>query len=137
VLQLRLDDLAMRLNAAQSASLAPRSVLPAGTEVVPASSWSQVDDIFFEARGSAWAQLHLLKAAEADFAPLLASRRADLGLRAAIHELEATQQPLWSPVILNGSGFGPFANHSLVLANYLHRARTELAEVQALLGRAP
>lgn len=137
VLQLRLEDLAVRLNAAQSASLAPRAPLPAGTEVVPASSWSQVDDIFFEARGGAWAQLHLLKAAEADFAPLLARHRADLGLRAAIHELEATQQPLWSPVVLNGSGFGLFANHSLVLANYLHRARSELAEVQVLLGRTP
>lgn len=136
-LQSRLDDLAMRLNAAQSARLRPATAVAPGTEALPATSWSQVDDVFYEARGSAWAALHLLKAAEADFAPLLAARHADLGLRAAIHELEATQQPLWSPVILNGSGFGLFANHSLVLANYLHRARAELAEVQSLLAPAP
>ena len=96
--QARLDALSVRLNAAQSASLAAHGRVLPGTEAVPTSTWSQVDDIFFEARGAAWAQLHLLKAAEADFAPLLATRRADLGLRAAIHELEATQQPLWSPV---------------------------------------
>jgi hypothetical protein len=137
VMQVRLDDLAVRLNAARSARLAARGQVAPGTEAVPTSTWSQVDDIFFEARGAAWAQLHLLKAAEADFAPLLAARRADLGLRAAIHELEATQQPLWSPVVLNGAGFGLFANHSLVLANYLHRARAELAEVQSLLEPAP
>lgn len=132
-LQGRLDDLSVRLNAAQAASLAPRGTVAPGTEAIPATSWARVDDVFFEARGSAWAQLHLLKAAELDFAGLLQARHADLNLRAAIHELEATQQPLWSPVILNGSGFGLFANHSLVLANYLHRARAELAEVQALL----
>lgn len=137
VVEARLDDLAVRLNAAQSARLAARGRVPPGTEAVPTSTWSQVDDIFFEARGAAWAQLHLLKAAEADFAPLLATRHADLGLRAAIHELEATQQPLWSPVVLNGAGFGLFANHSLVLANYLHRARAELGEVRSLLEPVP
>lgn len=137
VTQERLDDLASRLNAAQATSLASRAVVAPGTEQVPATSWAKVDDVFFEARGSAWALLHLLKAAELDFAGLLVARHADLGLRAAIHELEATQQPLWSPVILNGSGFGIFANHSLVLANYLHRSRAELAEVQALLLAPP
>ncbi|MES2917270.1 MAG: DUF2333 family protein [Pseudomonadota bacterium] len=133
-LQARLDDLAMRLNAAQAASLAPGVTVAPGTEAVPATSWARVDDVFFEARGSAWAQLHLLKAAELDFAGLLQARHADLAFRAAIHELEATRQPLWSPVILNGAGFGLFANHSLVLANYLQRTRAELAEVQALLA---
>lgn len=137
VTQERLDDLAARLNAAQSASLAGRAMVAPGTEQVPATSWTQVDDVFFEARGSAWALLHLLKAAELDFVGVLASRHADLGLRAAIHEMEATQQPLWAPVVLNGSGFGVFANHSLVLANYLHRARAELAEVQGLLLAPP
>lgn len=134
VLQRRLDDLSRRLNAAQAASLAPRVAVTPGTEAVPATSWTRIDDVFFEARGSAWAQLHLLKAAELDFAGVLQARHADLGLRAAIHELEATQQPLWSPVILNGSGFGLFSNHSLVLANYLHRSRAQLVEVQALLA---
>lgn len=133
----RLDILATRLNAAQAASLRAGAPVVPGTESVPATSWSVVDDVFFEARGSAWALLHLLKAAEIDFGGQLAARHADLNLRAAIHELEATQQPLWSPVVLNGSGFGLFANHSLVLANYLHRARAEIGEVQGQLLAPP
>lgn len=138
LVQDRLDDLSARLNAAQAASLRGGVPVAPGTEGVPATSWSQVDDVFFEARGSAWALLHLLKAAEIDFGGLLAARHADLNLRAAIHELEATQQPLLSPVVLNGSGFGLFANHSLVLANYLHRTRAEIGEVQdQLLAPAP
>lgn len=137
LVQARLDVLATRLNAAQAASLRAGAPVAAGTEPVPATSWSVVDDVFFEARGSSWALLHLLKAAEVDFGGLLSARHADLNLRAAIHELEATQQPLWSPVVLNGSGFGLFANHSLVLANYLHRARAEIGEMQALLLREP
>ena len=34
-----------------------------------------------------------------------------------------TQRRLWSPVVLNGSGFGLFANHSLVMALHMTRAR--------------
>lgn len=137
LVQDRLDALATRLNAAQAASLRAGAPVAPGTEPLPATSWSVVDDVFFEARGSAWALLHLLKAAELDFGGELAARHADLNLRAAIHELEATQQPLWSPVVLNGSGFGIFANHSLVLANYLHRAGAELREMQEQLLAPP
>lgn len=132
----RLDQLAARLNAAQAASLRGVPVSP-GTEEVPSTPWNRVDDVFFEARGSSWALLHLLKAAEVDFGDLLASRHANLDLRAAIHELEAAQQPLWSPVVLNGAGFGVFANHSLIMANYLGRASARLGEVQSQLVSAP
>lgn len=125
----RLALLAARLNAALPAHAEALATGP----VLARTPWRQIDDVFYEARGSAWALLHLLKAAELEFAPALAERHADLGLRAAIHELEATQQPLWSPMVLNGSGFGLFANHSLVMANYLHRARMDLAQVQRLL----
>lgn len=102
-----------------------------------ATPWWQVDDVFYQARGSAWALMHLLRALEADFAPALAQHGAQLSLRAAIHELEATQQTLWSPVILNGSGFGLFANHSLIMANYLQRAQIDLADVRMQLAAAP
>lgn len=133
--QRRLGGLGARLNAARLIAAAPGTGTGGSDE--PGTSWALVDDVFYEARGSSWALLHLLKAVETDFAGTLAARRADLGLRAAIHELEAGLQPLWSPVVLNGAGFGPFANHSLVLSNYLHRARAELAEVQALLRPLP
>ena len=66
----------------------------------------------------------------------VARRQAQLSLRAAIHELETTQQTLWSPMVLNGSGFGVFANHSLVMANYLNRAQTDLADVRHQLVEA-
>lgn len=128
-----LGGLSSRLNAA----LPDHPVLVAeGGVILPRleeAPWWQVDDVFYEARGSAWALLHLLKAVEVDFGPELARQQADLSLRAAIHELEATQQAIWSPFILNGSGFGLFANHSLIMANYLNRAQTDLADVEALL----
>jgi hypothetical protein len=100
------------------------------------TGWLAIDDVFYEARGSAWALLHLLKAVEVEFGPELARRQAQLSLRAAIHELETTQQTLWSPMVLNGSGFGVFANHSLVMANYLNRAQTDLADVRRLLAES-
>lgn len=127
--------LSTRLNAAQ-----PDSALQsagAGTAAQAETSWWQIDDVFYEARGSAWALLYLLKAVEVEFGPELTQRQALLSLRAAIHELEATQQTLWSPMVLNGAGFGLFANHSLVMANYLNRAQTDLSDVRALLADAP
>lgn len=128
----RLALLTARLNAA----LPDHPVIVgAGGEMAesPRTPAWQVDNAFYEARGSAWALMHLLRAVEVEFAPVLEREGAQLSLRAAIHELEATQQTVWSPIILNGSGFGLFANHSLVMANYLGRARANLDEVRALL----
>ncbi len=129
---LSLGRLSTRLNAAlpdHGLQLAGEAALP----LQERSSWTEVDNVFYEARGSSWALLHLLKAAELEFKPVLEQRHAMLSLRAAIHELEATQQTVWSPLILNGSGFGLFANHSLVMANYLNRAQTDLRDVRSLL----
>ena len=47
----------------------------------------------------------------------------------------ATQETIWSPVILNGSGFGLFANHSLVMANYLARANAAVINLRELLDQ--
>lgn len=128
--------LSTRLNAAlpDPAVVSPVQGTPAE---LAETSWWRIDDVFYEARGSAWALLYLLKAVEVEFGPELTQRQALLSLRAAIHELEATQQTLWSPLVLNGSGFGLFANHSLVMANYLNRAQTDLSDVRALLTATP
>ena len=99
------------------------------------TSWWQIDDVFYEARGAAWATLHLLKAVEIDFADVLAKKNARVSLRQIIRELEATQQTVWSPVILNGSGFGLVANHSLVMANYISRANAALIDLSELLAQ--
>ncbi|MDF2446142.1 MAG: hypothetical protein K0S46_1378 [Moraxellaceae bacterium] len=130
----RLERMSARLNAALPAySAAPAVPALDGVTQMPETSWWAIDDVFYEARGSAWTLLHLLKAAEIEFRPLLARRHAELSLRAAIHELEATQQPVWSPLVLNGSGFGLFGNHSLVMANYLNRVQADLEDVLVLL----
>ncbi len=103
------------------------------SQVIVKTPWSEIDDVFYEARGAAWALMHLLKAAEIDFEPILERKNAQISLRQIIRELEATQETMWSPVILNGSGFGIFANHSLVMASYLSRANAAVIDLRNLM----
>ncbi|MRI33029.1 DUF2333 domain-containing protein [Endozoicomonas sp. OPT23] len=95
--------------------------------------WMQIDDVFYEARGSAWALIHLMKAVEVDFADVLEKKNARVSLKQIIRELESTQDTVWSPIILNGSGFGLLANHSLVMANYISRANAAIIDLRRLL----
>ncbi len=95
--------------------------------------WNEIDDVFFEARGAAWALIHFLKAAEVDFADVLEKKNATVSLQQIIRELEAAQEPLWSPMVLNGTGFGLFANHSLVMASYISRANAAIIDLRDLL----
>ena len=97
--------------------------------------WSEVDDVFYESRGAAWALIHFLKGAEIDFASVLEKKNARVSLQQIIRELEATQATVWSPIILNGSGFGLWANHSLVMANYISRANAALIDLRELLAQ--
>jgi len=99
------------------------------------TSWFEVDDVFFEARGTAWALVHFFSAAEFDFANVLEDKNANASVRQIIRELEASLRPLGSPMILNGSGYGFFANHSLVLANYLARANAAVINLRELLDQ--
>lgn len=95
--------------------------------------WSKVDDVFYEARGTSWALIHMLRAIEVDFIFTLQDKNALVSLRQIIRELEATQASIWSPFILNGSGFGVLANHSLVMASYIARANTAIIDLRRLL----
>ena len=95
--------------------------------------WLEIDDNFYEARGSTWALIHLLKATEVDFKAVLEKKNALVSLRQIIRELEATQDSVWTPMILNGSGFGFFANHSLVMASYISRANAGVIDLRQLL----
>jgi hypothetical protein len=95
----------------------------------------QIDDVFYEARGASWALLQFLRAMETDFAPVLERKNAQLSMRQIIRELEQAQQPLRSPVILNGSGYGMLANHSLVLSSYLSRAHGAIIDLRELLEK--
>ena len=105
------------------------------SQVVVKTPWLEIDDVFYEARGAAWALMHLLRAVEVDFEPILKKKNALISLRQIIRELEATQESLWSPVVLNGSGFGIFANHSLVMASYISRANAAVIDLRSLLAQ--
>lgn len=98
------------------------------------TSWWEIDNVFYEARGASWAVLHYLKAVELDFADVLNNKNALISLQQIIKELESSQQAIWSPMVLNGSGFGLLANHSLVMANYLSRANAALIDLRNLLA---
>ncbi len=143
-LQTRLGSLSQRLSAsvgqkrlhpdlAGDPSASQSTATAAETEVK--TPWLEIDDVFYEARGSAWAILHFLKAIEQDFGPVLDKKNARVSLRQIIRELEATQETVWSPMILNGGGFGFFANHSLVMANYISRANAAIIDLRELLNR--
>lgn len=99
------------------------------------TSWFEIDNIFFEARGTTWALVHFFRAAELDFAQVLEDKNAQTSVRQIIRELEATQRPIRSPMILNGGGFGLFANHSLVMANYVARANAAVIDLRELLDQ--
>jgi len=103
------------------------------SELKVKTSWLKIDDNFYEARGSTWALIHFLKAMEVDFASVLEKKNAMISLRQIIRELESTQESIWTPMILNGSGFGFFANHSLVMASYISRANAGIIDLRQLL----
>nr|WP_233243849.1 DUF2333 family protein [Bacterioplanes sanyensis] len=140
----RLGSLSQRL----SASIGKRQINtdlagdPAATQSTPTADeqevktpWTEIDDVFYEARGTAWALAHILRAIEVDFRDVLEKKNALVSLRQIIRELEATQEPMWSPMILNGSGFGVFANHSLVMASYISRANAAILDLRELLSQ--
>lgn len=113
---------------------AQQSTVAAG-ELEVKTPWLEIDDVFYEARGTAWALIHLLKAVEQDFAPALEKKNALISLRQIIRELEATQSTIWSPMILNGTEFGFLANHSLVMASYISRANAAIIDLRDLLSK--
>lgn len=126
--QLRLDtDLAGDAKAQQST--------PAPSPRVVRTPWTQIDDVFYEARGYTWALLLQLRALEADFGPVLRDKNALVSVQQVIRELEEAQKSVGSPVILNGTPFGFFANHSLVMANYVSRANAAILDLRKLLDR--
>ncbi len=97
--------------------------------------FAEIDDTFYQARGSAFALAQFLRAIDYDFSKVLEDKNARGSLRLIIRELEDAQGPVHSPMILNGSPFGFFANHSLVMANYISRANAAVIELRARLAR--
>lgn len=97
------------------------------------TDWLEIDNVFYQTRGYTWALLHMLRALEQDFGDVLDKKNARISLQQIIRELEPSQDPLWSPMVLNGDGLGMLANHSLVMASYIARANAAIIDLRALL----
>ncbi len=124
-----------RINIDLAGDSAATQSTPTPSEDMVKTSWAELDNIFYEARGTSWALIHFLKAAQVDFADVLAKKNARVSLEQIIRELEATQVPLRSPILLNGSGFGLLANHSLAMASYISRANAAIIDLRELLSQ--
>jgi hypothetical protein len=112
--------------AASQATQSPR-------EQVVKTPWLQIDNVFYETRGFTFGLIHMLHAIDNDFADVLDKKNARVSLKQIIRELEPTQETLWSPMVLNGDGFGPLANHSLVMASHISRANAAIIDLRTLL----
>ena len=122
-----------RLNTDLAGDSAATQSTMAPNEMEVKTSWTEIDDVFYETRGSTWALIHFLKAMEVDFYEVLRKKNALVSFRQIIRELESTQEPLHAPMVLNGDQFGAFANHSLVMANYISRANAAIMDLRYLL----
>lgn len=124
-----------QLNLDLAGDSAANRATSAPTEEETKTPWLEIDDVFYEARGQTWALILLLRAMEQDFGDVLDNKAARVSLQQIIRELEPTQDTIWSPLILNGSGFGFVANHSLVMASYISRANAAIIDLRTLLAR--
>ena len=122
-----------RLNTDLAGDSAATQSTAAPREIEVKTPWLEIDDVFYEARGSSWALIHFMKAMEVDFHDVLRKKNALISFRQIIRELESTQESLRAPMVLNGSKFGIFANHSLVMANYISRANAAIMDLRFLL----
>ncbi len=123
-----------RLNTDLAGDVAGERATAAPEEVSVKTPWTELDDVFYEARGTTWALVVFLRAMERDFRGVLQKKNALVSLQQIIRELEATQAPLFSPIILNGTGFGLLANHSLTMASYVSRANAAIIDLRSLLA---
>jgi hypothetical protein len=108
---------------------------PSPKEIVVKTPWLKIDDVFYEARGATWALILFLRAVEIDFADVLQKKNALVSLRQITRELESTQATVWSPVVLNGTGFGFVSNYSLIMASYVSRANAAVIDLRNLLAQ--
>ncbi len=144
VVEKRLGSLAQRLSYAVgqthlhtelAGEPSARQSKPAPEQSQTKTPWMKIDDVFFEARGYTWALLHTLQAIETDFEAVLKDKNALVSLQQINRELKNTQNTIWSPMILNGTGFGPMGNHSLVMASYISQVNAAIGDLRSLLQK--
>lgn len=113
----------------------PSSIVDMNMPTIGQTPWMEVDNVFYEARGACWALLHILRAIKHDFADILLDKRAMNTLDNMIQALENALTTTLSPVVLNGDGFGMFANYSLAMANYIARANAAALDLRDVMNR--
>ncbi len=123
----------LRVNVDLAGDTRAHQSTPTPEDQVVSTPWLEIDDIFYEARGYTWALLHMLRAIEVDFGDVLQGKNAVVSLRQIIRELEQAQEAVWSPMILNGTGFGMLANHSLIMTSYISRANAAVLDLRTVL----
>lgn len=125
-----------RLNTDLAGDAQATQSTPSSSEIDVKTSWWEIDNVFYEARGSTWALIQFLKSIEQDFAPVLENKNATVSLQQIIRELEATQAPVRAPMITRDESiYGFFPNHSLVMASYISRAHAAIIDLRELLAR--
>ena len=96
-------------------------------------SWWQVDNLFYRARGSAWALLNLCRGIQIDFHQVLVDKNALSTFKSLETTLAATQRPMYSPIVFSGDDFGLLANHTLTMAAFLATADATAINLQSLM----
>lgn len=124
-----------RINTDLAGDAEAQQSTPRASELMIKTPWIEVDDVFYEARGTCWALIHFLRAAQIDFREVLEKKNSIRSLQQIIRELIATQRPIWSPMVLNGSDFGFTANYSLVMSSYIARANAGIIDLTNLLSQ--
>ena len=113
----------------------PSNLVDINMPTIGKTPWLEIDNVFYEARGACWALLHILKAIKHDFSDILLDKRAMNTLDIMIQSLDNALTPTLSPVVLNGDGFGLFANYSLAMANYIARANAAALDLRDVMNR--
>ena len=113
----------------------PSNPIDINMPTIGKTPWMEIDNVFYEARGSCWALVHILKAIKHDFSDILLDKRAMNTLDNMIQALENALTPTLSPMVLNGDGFGLFANYSLAMANYIARANAAALDLRDVMNR--
>jgi len=131
----RLGGLSTRLNASSSRYAELGFTESSKAAPIKQTPWIDIDNVFWESRGAAWALLHIMKAVKHDFRFILEDKRAMNTVDIIIHEMENAMDPVLSPMILNGDGFGIFANYSLAMANYIARANAAALDLRDIMNR--
>jgi hypothetical protein len=130
--QLRANAGADQYNPNIMTSVQEQPTVPAAETVAA----GEIDNVFYEARGTAWAIYHLMKGVKVDYEPVLDQMLAMGAMNRALSNLYAALEPLGSPMVLNGRDFGATPNHSLILAAYLANAHLAVSELRNLLRNA-